>query len=96
MFVSYDEKPGIQAIGNVHPDRNPIDGNSFTRRDYEYKRHGTLSLLAGIDLISGKVHSLIRERHKSADFIDFLKLIDATYPEDCVIFMALDNHPKLG
>lgn len=73
MFVSYDEKPGIQAIGNVHPDRNPIDGNSFTRRDYEYKRHGTLSLLAGIDLISGKVHSLIRERHKSADFIDFLK-----------------------
>ncbi len=92
MFVSYDEKPGIQAIGNVHPDRNPIDGNSFTRRDYEYKRHGTLSLLAGIDLISGKVHSLIRERHKSADFIDFLKLIDATYPEDCVIFMVLDNH----
>lgn len=92
VFVSYDEKPVIQAIGNVHPDRRPSADNGFTRRDYEYKRHGTLSLLAGIDLITGKVHSLIRERHKSADFIDFLKLIDATYPEDCVIFMVLDNH----
>lgn len=92
VFVSYDEKHGIQAIGNVHPDRRPSADNGFTRRDYEYKRHGTLSLLAGIDLITGKVHSLIRERHKSADFIDFLKLIDATYPEDCVIFMVLDNH----
>lgn len=92
VFVSYDEKPGIQAIGSVHPDRRPSADNGFTRRDYEYKRHGTLSLLAGIDLITGKVHSLIRERHKSADFIDFLKLIDATYPEDCVIFMVLDNH----
>ena len=92
VFVLYDEKPGIQAIGNVHPDRQPSADNGCTRRDYEYKRHGTLSLLAGIDLITGKVHSLIRERHKSADFIDFLKLIDATYPEDCVIFMVLDNH----
>ena len=92
VFVSYDEKPGIQAIGNSHPDRAPKSGKGFTRRDYEYKRHGTLSLLAGIDLISGKVHSLIREQHKSADFIDFLKLIDEAYPQECVIFMVLDNH----
>jgi len=92
VFVSYDEKPGIQAIGNIHPDRSPRDGNGFTRRDYEYKRHGTLSLLAGIDLITGKVHSLIRERHKSADFVNFLQMIDDAYPEECVIFMVLDNH----
>ena len=90
VFVSYDEKPGIQAIGNIHPDRSPRDGNGFTRRDYEYKRHGTLSLLAGIDLITGKVHSLIRERHKSADFVNFLQMIDDAYPEECVIFMVLD------
>ena len=92
VFVSYDEKPGIQAIGNIHPDRVPKSGKGFIRRDYEYKRHGTLSLLAGIDLISGKVHSLIRERHKSSDFIDFLKLIDAAYPAGAVIYMVLDNH----
>ena len=92
VYVSYDEKPGIQAVGNIHPDRPPQQGKGFTRRDYEYKRHGTLSLLAGIDLITGKVHSLIRERHKSSDFVDFLKLVDAHYPKECVIFMVLDNH----
>ena len=38
----------------------------------EYKRHGTLSLLAGIDLLTGKVHALVRERHRSREFIEFL------------------------
>ena len=41
----------------------------------EYKRHGTLSLLAGIDLLTGKVHALVRERHRSREFIEFLKLL---------------------
>ena len=92
VYISYDEKPGIQAIGNIHPDRSPQPGKGFTRRDYEYRRHGTLSLLAGIDLITGKVHSLIRERHKSSDFVDFLKMIDETYAKECKIFIVLDNH----
>lgn len=92
VYISYDEKPGIQAIGNIHDDRPPQPGKGFTRRDYEYRRHGTLSLLAGIDLITGKVHSLIRERHKSSDFVDFLRMIDATYADECRIFIVLDNH----
>ena len=46
-------------------------------RDHEYKRHGTLSLLAGIDLLTGKVHALVKDRHRSREFIDFLKLLDA-------------------
>ena len=49
-------------------------------RDHEYKRHGTLSLLAGIDLLTGKVHALVRDRHRSREFIEFLKLLDAAYP----------------
>ena len=49
-------------------------------RDYEYKRHGTLSLLAGIDLLTGKVHALVRDRHRSREFIEFLKCLDAAYP----------------
>lgn len=92
VYISYDEKPGIQAIGNIHDDRPPQPGKGFTRRDYEYRRHGTLSLLAGIDLITGKVHNLIRERHKSSDFVDFLRMIDATYADECRIFIVLDNH----
>jgi putative transposase len=57
VISSYDEKPGIQAIRNVYPDLMPVEGHYSTiARDYEFKRHGNLSLLAGIDLISGKIH----------------------------------------
>ena len=56
MIISYDEKPGIQAIGNKYPDLMPVEGQYSTlARDYEYKKYGTLSLLAGIDLISGRI-----------------------------------------
>ena len=91
--VSYDEKPGIQAIATTAPDLPPEPGvyTSFAR-DYEYKRHGTLSLLAGIDLLSGKVHALVRDRHRSREFVEFLKLLDAAYPAHTAIKLILDNH----
>src|SRR3979490_126632 len=77
-IVSYDEKPGIQALATTAPDLPPEPGAHATfARDHEYKRHGTLSLLAGIDLLTGKVHALVKERHRSREFIEFLKLLDA-------------------
>jgi transposase len=91
--VSYDEKPGIQAIANTAPDLPPKPGvhPSFAR-DFEYKRHGTVSLLAGIDLLTGKVHALVKDRHRSREFVEFLKLLDAAYPTDTAIKLILDNH----
>jgi transposase len=91
--ISYDEKPGIQAIATTSPDLSPEPGvhPAFTR-DFEYKRHGTVSLLAGIDLITGEVHALVRDRHRSREFIEFLKLIDAAYPSHTAIRLILDNH----
>jgi transposase len=92
-IVSYDEKPGIQAIGTTAPDRPPLPGTSPTvMRDHEYKRHGTLTLMAGIDLLTGHVHALVKERHRSREFIEFLKLLDAAYPIDTAIELILDNH----
>jgi transposase len=92
-IVSYDEKPGIQAIATTAPDLPPVPGAYATfARDYEYKRHGTLSLLAGIDLLTGKVHALVRDRHRSREFIEFLKLLDAAYPARTAIKLVLDNH----
>jgi len=92
-IVSYDEKPGIQAIATTAPDLPPVPGTYATfARDYEYKRHGTLSLLAGIDLLTGKVHALVKERHRSREFIEFLKLLDAAYPTGTAIKLILDNH----
>src|SRR5712675_602934 len=92
-IVSYDEKPGIQAIATTAPDLPPKPGVHATfARDYEYKRHGTLSLLAGIDLLTGKVHALVRDRHRSREFIEFLKRLDAAYPAGTAIKLILDNH----
>lgn len=90
--ISYDEKPGIQAIANKYPDHNPTEENGFLRRDYEYVRKGTLSLLAGIDLLTGEAIPLVSESHKSSDFINFLKILDEKYPEGDSIRLILDNH----
>ena len=92
-IVSYDEKPGIQAIATTAPDLPPVPGlHPAFAREHEYKRHGTLSLLAGIDLLTGKVHALVRDRHRSREFIEFLKLLDAAYPARTAIKLILDNH----
>lgn len=92
-FISYDEKPGIQAIANVAPDLPPVPGTHPTfARDHEYKRHGTVSFLAGIDLLSGQISGLVADRHRSREFIQFLKLLDETYPKGIKIRMILDNH----
>jgi transposase len=92
-IVSYDEKPGIQAIATTSPDLPPVPGTYATfSRDHEYKRHGTLSLLAGIDLLTGKVHALVKDRHRSREFIEFLKLLNTAYPAGTVIKVILDNH----
>jgi transposase len=91
--ISYDEKPGIQAIATTGPDLPPEPGlHAAFAREHEYKRHGTVSLLAGIDLLSGEVHALVRDRHRSREFIDFLKLIDTAYPPATAIKLILDNH----
>jgi transposase len=92
-IISYDEKPGIQAIATTAPDLPPEPGAHATfARDHEYKRHGTVSLLAGIDLLTGKVHALVRDRHRSREVIEFLKLLDAAYPTHTAIRLILDNH----
>jgi len=90
--ISYDEKPGIQAIGNTSEDRMPTIANGYRQRDCEYVRHGTLSLLAGIDLLTGEAIPLVSETHKSSDFIEFLKILDAKYPKEEKIRLILDNH----
>ncbi len=91
ITVSYDEKPGIQAISNTSEDLRPSENNSEVYRDYEYKRFGTVSLLAGIDLLIGEAIPLVSETHKSADFIEFLKILDKKYPAQDKIRIILDN-----
>ena len=91
--ISYDEKPGIQAIGSTAPDLPPQPGShAGWAREPEYKRHGTLGPLAGIDLLTGKVHACVENRHRSREFIGFLKKLDAAYSTDTALKLILDNH----
>ena len=89
--LSYDEKPGIQAIAATSDDLMPDEKHSTIRRDYEYKRLGTLSLLAAIDLQTGEAIPLVRDKHSSKEYIEFLKLLDNKYPKGDKVRIVLDN-----
>jgi transposase len=96
--VSVDEKPGVQAIALTAPDLPPVPGgkSKSVGRDYEYVRHGTLSILAGIDLHSGHVFANVEDRHRSVEFVALLKQLDEHYPEEAIIRVVLDNHSDLA
>ena len=92
-IISYDEKPGIQALANKAPDLPPKPMRHRTvARDHEYVRLGTQSLLAGIDLMTGVVHASVERRHRSCEFVKFLKKLDAAHPPATAIKLILDNH----
>ena len=92
-ILSYDEKPGIQALKNRASDLPPVPGKySSIARDYEYKRLGTVSFLASIDLLNGQVHGQVKDRHRSKEFIEHLQYLDSVYAEHMKIKMILDNH----
>lgn len=93
VTVSVDEKPGLQALANTAPDLPPKPGeHPQVGRDHEYKRYGTLSILAGLDLHDGHVTAEVHPRHRSREFILLLKALDAHYPPGGVIRLVLDNH----
>ena len=91
--VSVDEKPGVQALGLTAPDLPPVPCKAAAvGRDYEYVRHGTVSILAGIDLHSGHIFGNVEDRHRSVEFIALLKRLDDYYPPEGIIRVVLDNH----
>lgn len=93
ITVAVDEKPGVQAIANTSPDLPPVPGkHPAVTRDHEYKRLGTCSILAALDLHDGHVTGRVERRHRSQEFILLLKDMDAYYPPQCTIRLILDNH----
>jgi transposase len=93
VTVSVDEKPGLQAIANTAPDLPPVPGrHPAMGRDHEYKRLGTCSILAALDLHTGHVTARVERRHRSREFIALLKDLDNSYPAACIIRLILDNH----
>lgn len=91
--VSVDEKPGVQALGVTAPDLPPVPGkHTGIGRDHEYVRHGTLSILAALDLHSGEIIANVERRHRSVEFIGLLRRLDEHYPKEAIIRVVLDNH----
>jgi transposase len=93
ITVSVDEKPGVQAIANTAPDLAPVPGKyAEISRDHEYKRLGTCSILAALDLQDGHITARVEDRHRSIEFIGLLSDLDARYPPEFTIRVILDNH----
>lgn len=90
--VSVDEKPGVQAVGPATPDLPPVPGKAVgVGRDHEHVRHGTVSILVGIDLHFRHIFANIEDRHRSIEFVGLLKLLYAHYPKDAIIRVVLDT-----
>jgi transposase len=93
ITVSVDEKPGLQAIATTSPDLPPVPGkHPSISRDHEYKRLGTCSILAALDLHDGHITARVERRHRSVEFTALLNDLDVRYPADCTIRIILDNH----
>lgn len=93
ITVSVDEKPGLQAIANTAPDLPPVAGeHAEFGRDHEYKRLGTCSILAALDLHDGHVTARVERRHRSIEFIALLQDLDDYYPKECALRLIMDNH----
>jgi transposase len=91
--VSVDEKPGVQALGTTAPDLPPVPGkHANVGRDHEYIRHGTVSILAALDLHTGEIIANVELRHRSREFIALLQRLHEHYPADALIRVVLDNH----
>jgi transposase len=91
LVLCVDEKSQIQALSRTQPVL-PMRVGQLERRTHDYKRHGVTSLFAALDIATGNVLGKCYRRHRSVEFLDFLKKIDAAVPADLDIHLVLDNY----
>jgi transposase len=91
LVLSVDEKSQIQALDREQP-LLPMMPGVPQRRTHSYVRHGTTSLFAALDVASGFVIGKCYKRHRAAEFLDFLKQIDAQAPHGLDVHIVMDNY----
>jgi transposase len=79
LVICVDEKTGMQALGRKYPDK-PVKAGSPAKREFEYVRYGTQSLLAALCVSDGSVSGKCYDRHTHEEFLDFLKEIVERHP----------------
>jgi hypothetical protein len=99
IVVSVDEKSQIQALDRTQPGLPPKPGRCGTMT-YDYKRNGTTTLFAALDVLEGTIIGRCMQRHRHQEFIRFLNAIEGTIPAGKIVHVILDNygsheHPKV-
>jgi transposase len=99
IVLCVDEKSQVQALDRTQPGLPMKKGRAETMT-HDYKRHGTTTLFAAMNVASGKVISLCQQRHRHQEWIKFLRLIDEATPADKQLYLIADNyathkHPKV-
>ena len=99
LVLCADEKSQIQALDRTQPGL-PLKKGRCGARTHDYKRHGTTTLFAALELAEGKLIGTCMSRHRHQEWIKFLKLIDAETPAELDLHLILDNyhthkHPKV-
>ncbi len=90
LVLSVDEKTQIQALDRTQP-KLQLRPGQVERRTHDYKRHGTTSLYAALNILNGEVIGRITQRHRAKEFLDFLRQIDRETPNEQDLHLILDN-----
>ena len=91
MVLCVDEKSQIQALDRTQP-LLPLAPGIPERRTHDYARHGTTTLFAALDIATGEVIGELHRRHRSAEFLQFLRTIEANVPPQLDIHLVMDNY----
>ena len=99
IVLSVDEKSQIQALDRTQPGL-PLKPGRCGTMTHDYKRHGTTTLFAALDVLEGKIIGRCMQRHRHQEFIRFLNAIEAEVPVGKIVHVILDNyathkHPKV-
>jgi transposase len=91
VVLCVDEKSQIQALARFQPILPLLTGTP-ERRSHDYVRHGTTSLFAGLDTLSGRVIGALHRRHRAIEFRSFLERVDGEVPAGLAVHLVLDNY----
>jgi transposase len=91
VVLCVDEKSQIQALDRTQP-LLPLSFGVAERRSHDYVRYGTTTLFAALDLATGKVIGDLHRRHRSSEFLKFLRTIEQSVPPELAIHLVMDNY----
>lgn len=91
IVLCVDEKSQMQALDRTQPGL-PIQNGRCGTRTHDYKRHGTTTLFAALEMLQGKVIGQCYQRHRHQEFLRFLRTVDQEFPGKVALHLIVDNY----